>query len=176
MAMEKIKRIIPYAVVLLISVFFWVLACRFGCETRSGNLGPDFWPKLLLGLTMVVCLYEIAKTALFYQRNALEDDDGEEKAETPKRYPGLLVIGALLTVAYVYFVTIVGFILCTFLFLLLFMIVGRYRKVWVIAANSVIGTVLFVLIFMKAVYVSLPLGQGPFQQFSLLVLKMLGIK
>jgi ABC-type Na+ efflux pump permease subunit len=176
MAMEKIKRIIPYAVVLLISIFFWVLACGFGCETRSGNLGPDFWPKLLLGLTMVVCLYEIAKTALFYRGNALEDDAGEEKAEAPKQYPGLLVIGALMTVAYVYFVSILGFILCTFLFLVLFMIVGRYRKVWVIAANSVIGTVLFVLIFMKAVYVSLPLGQGPFQQFSLLVLKMLGIK
>ena len=176
MAIEKIKRIIPYAVVLLISIFFWVLACRFGCETRSGNLGPDFWPKLLLGMTMVVCLYEIAKTALFYRGNELGDDAGEKKAEAPKHYPGLLVIGALMTVAYVYFVSILGFILCTFLFLLLFMIVGRYRKVWVIAANSVIGTVLFVLIFMKAVYVSLPLGQGPFQQFSLLVLKMLGIK
>jgi len=178
MAMEKIKRIIPYAVVMLISIFFWVLACRFGCETRAGNLGPDFWPKLLLGLTMVVCLYEIAKTALFYRGNALKNDAGEEKAaaEAPKRYTGLLIIGALMTVAYVYFVTILGFILCTFLFLVLFMIVGRYRKVWVIAANSVIGTVLFVVIFMKVVYVSLPLGQGPFQQFSLLVLKLLGIK
>lgn len=176
MAMEKIRRLIPYALVLLISIFFWVLACRFGCETRSGNLGPDFWPKLLLGLTMVVCLYEIAKTALFYRGKG--HDAGEEKAaaEAPKHYPGLLVIGALLTVAYVYFVTILGFILCTFLFLVLFMIAGRYRNVWVIAANSVIGTVLFVMIFMKAVYVSLPLGQGMFQQFSLLVLKMVGIK
>ncbi len=176
MPMEKIKRIIPYAVVLLTSVFFWVLACRFACETRSGNLGPDFWPKLLLGLTMVVCLYEIAKITLFHRDQASDDDAGEVKAEAPKHYPGLLIIGTLMTVAYVYFVSILGFILCTFLYLVLFMIVGRYRKVWVIAVNSVIGTVLFVVIFMKAVYVSLPLGQGPFQQFSLLILKMLGIR
>lgn len=176
MAMEKIKRIIPYAVVLLVSAYFYFLAGRLGFAAKAGNLGPDFWPKLLLGLTMVVCLYEIAKTALFHRGKALEDDAGEEKAEAPKRYPGSLIIGTLMTVAYVYFVNILGFILCTFLYLALFMIVGRYRKVWVIAANSVIGTVLFVVIFMKAVYVSLPLGQGPFQQFSLLVLKMLGIK
>jgi putative tricarboxylic transport membrane protein len=176
MTIEKIKRIIPYAVVFLISAYFYVLAGRFGFVAKAGNLGPDFWPKLLLGLTMAVCLYEIAKTALFHRRKAPEDGAGEEKAEVSKRYPGLLVIGTLMTVAYVYFVNILGFILCTFLYLALFMVVGRYRKVWVIASNSVIGTVLFVVIFMKAVYVSLPLGQGPFQQFSLLILKILGIK
>jgi len=176
MAMEKIKRIIPYAVVLLVSVYFYVLAGRFGCEPKAGNLGPDFWPKLLLGLTMAVCLYEIAKTILFQRGRVLERAADEEKAGTPKRYNGLLIIGTLMTVAYVYFVSILGFILCTFLYLVLFMVVGRYRKVWVIAANSVIGTVLFVVIFMKVVYVSLPLGQGPFQHFSLLLLNMLGIK
>lgn len=176
MAMEKIKRIIPYALVLLVSAYFYILAGRFGFDARPGSLGPDFWPKLFLGLTIVVCLYEIAKTALFHQSKELEDDAGEEKAEAPKRYPGLLIIGTVMTVAYVYFVSILGFILCTFLYLVLFMVVGRYRKVWVIAANSVIGTILFVVIFMKVVYVSLPLGQGPFQQLSLLVLKMLGVK
>lgn len=176
MTKEKIKRIIPYAVVLLTSVYFYILAGRFGFDAKAGNLGPDFWPKLLLGLTMVVCLYEIAKTALFYRGNGLKDGAGEEKAEAPKQYTGLLLLGGLMTVAYVYFVSILGFILCTFLYLTFFMIVGRYRKVWVVAANSVIGTILFVVVFMKVVYVSLPLGQGPFQQFSLLVLKMLGIK
>jgi hypothetical protein len=102
MTMEKIKRIIPYAIVLMISVYFYILAGRFGFNARAGNLGPDFWPKLLLGLTMVVCLYEIAKTALFHRVKALEEDTGEEKAGAEKRYPGLLIIGTLMTVAYVY--------------------------------------------------------------------------
>lgn len=174
--MEKIKRIIPYTVILLVSVYFYVLAGRFQYPAKAGNLGPDFWPKLLLGLTMAACLYEIAKTVLFHRGTSLKDDAGEEKAEAPKQYPKLLIIGALMTIAYVYFLDILGFILCTVLYLALFMVVGRYRKVRVIAANSVIGSILFVVIFMKAVYVSLPIGQGPFQQFSLLVLKMLGIK
>jgi putative tricarboxylic transport membrane protein len=174
--MEKIKQIIPYTVVFLASVYFYVLAGRFGVVTRAGNLGPDFWPKLLLGLTMVSCLYGIAKAALYHRGKALKDDAGEEKAEAPRRYPGLLIIGTLMTVAYVWFLDLLGFILCTLLYLALFMVVGRYRKIWVIAANSVIGTVVFVVLFMKVVYVSLPIGQGPFQQFSLLVMKMLGIK
>jgi len=174
--MEKIKRIIPYAVVLIVSAYFYVLAGRFEFVAKAGNLGPDFWPKLLLGLTMAVCLYEISKTAFFCRGKTPENGIDKEKEATPKTYPGLLIVGTTLTVAYVYFVSILGFILCTFLYIILFMIVGRYRKLWVIMANGIVGTVLVVFIFMKAVYVSLPLGQGPFQQFSLLVLNMFGIK
>lgn len=175
MVMEKIRRLIPYAVVLIVSAYFYVLAGRFEFVARAGNLGPDFWPKLLLGLTMAVCLYEIAKT-VFFRGTAPENGIDKEKEATSKTYPGLLVIGTVLIVAYVYFVSILGFILCTFLYIILFIIVGRYRKPWVIAANGILGTVLAVFVFMKAVYVSLPLGQGPFQQFSLLVLNLLGIK
>lgn len=175
--MEKIRRILPYAIVLLASAYFYLLACRFGFEAKGSNLGPDFWPKLLLGLTMAVCLYEIAKTVLSSQGRAPGNGTKSGKqADETRQYPGLLLIGAAMTVAYVYFVSILGFILCTLLYLILFMVVGRYRRGWVIAANGVIGTALFVVIFMKAVYVSLPLGQGPFQQFSLLVLRLLGIK
>jgi hypothetical protein len=176
MVMEKIKRVIPYAVILLVSAYFYVLAGRFQYPAKAGNLGPDFWPKLLLGLTMAACLYEIAKTAFLHRAKAPGDDAGAEKAEAPRRYPGLLIIGILMTVAYVYFLDILGFIFCTLVYLALFMVVGRYRKIWVIAVNSVIGTLLFVVLFMKVVYVSLPIGVGPFQQFSLLVMKILGIK
>jgi hypothetical protein len=176
MATDKIKRIIPYAVVLSLSVIFWVLACGYECETKGGNLGPDFWPKLLLGLTMVVCLYEIFKTAFFHRGICSGAAANPPQAEAPKRYPVRLTIGAVMTIAYVCLVPVAGFILCTLVYLILFMIVGRYRRIWVIAANGIIGTILFVLIFMKAVYVSLPLGQGPFQQFSLLVLNVLGIR
>ncbi len=93
-----------------------------------------------------------------------------------KTYPGLLVIGTAMTVAYAYFVSILGFILCTFLYFALFMIVGRYRKTWAIVANSLIGTLVLVVIFMKVVYVSLPLGQEPFSGVTFFVLTLLGIK
>jgi hypothetical protein len=179
MAAEKAKRIIPYVIILLVSLYFYYLAGQFRFSAKPGNLGPDFWPKLLLGLTMVACLYEIIKTAVFL-KIAPPTEAAEEpaaKAESKKKaYPGLLVIGIVMTVAYAYFVTTLGFIICTFLYFALFMIVGRYRKPWAIMANSVVGTLVLVVIFMKIVYVSLPLGQEPFSGVTFFVLRMLGIK
>lgn len=179
MAAEKAKRIIPYVIILLVSLYFYYLAGQFRFFAKPGHLGPDFWPKMLLALTMVACLYEIIKTAFFLNIGPSKEVSGEAsaKAESKKKtYPGLLVIGIAMTVAYAYFVTILGFIICTFLYFALFMIVGRYRKVWAILANSVVGTLVLVVIFMKIAYVSLPLGQEPFSGVTFFVLRMLGIK
>jgi putative tricarboxylic transport membrane protein len=179
MAAEKAKRIIPYVIILLVSLYFYHLAGQFRFSVKAGNLGPDFWPKLLLALTMVACLYEIIKTAFFLRiappKEAAEDQPARA-ASKKQTYPGLLVIGIVMTVAYVYFVITLGFILCTFLYFAFFMIVGRYRKIWAILANSVVGTLVLVVIFMKIVYVSLPLGQEPFSGVTFFVLRMLGVK
>ena len=179
MAVEKLKRIVPYVIILFVSLYFYYLAGHFRFSAKPGNLGPDFWPKLLLALTMVACVYEIIKAVLFLKVVSPKKAEQEQaaKAESKKKtYPWLLVIGIAMTVAYAYFVTKLGFILCTFLYFALFMIVGRYRKIWAILANSVIGTVVLVVIFMRIVYVSLPLGQEPFSGVTFFVLKMLGIK
>ena len=65
MAAEKLKKIVPYVIILLVSLYFYHLAGHFRFSAKPGNLGPDFWPKLLLGLTMAACFYEIIKTAFF---------------------------------------------------------------------------------------------------------------
>jgi putative tricarboxylic transport membrane protein len=179
MATEKLKKIIPYIIILLVSLYFYYLAGQFRFSAKPGNLGPDFWPKLLLGLTMAACVYEMVKTAFFLKIAPPKEEAARQPAKEEskkKSYPGLLVIGIAMTVAYVYFVSTLGFILSTFLYFGFFMIVGRYRKIWAILANSVIGTLVLVLIFMKIVYVSLPLGRGPFESVSLFVLKLMGIK
>jgi len=179
MAAEKLKKIIPYVIILLVTAYFYHLAGQFRFSAKAGHLGPDFWPKMLLALTMVACLYEIIKTAFFLRIAPSKEAAGEgsAKAESKKKtYPGLLVIGIVMTVAYAYFVTTLGFILCTFLYFALFMIVGRYRKTWAILANSVIGTLVLVVIFMKIVYVSLPPGQEPFSALTFFVLSLMGGK
>lgn len=178
MALEKIKKIVPYVLILLVCLYFYHLAGQFRFSAKAGHLGPDFWPKLLLGLTMAACLYEIIKTAFFLKAAPQKETEGEQpaKAAAKRTYPVLLVIGAVMTVAYAYFVTILGFIICTFLYFALFMIVGRYRKPWAILANSVIGTLALVVIFMKIVYVSLPPGQEPFSAVTFFILSLMGGK
>jgi hypothetical protein len=179
MAVEKIKKIVPYIIILLVAAYFYHLAGKFRFSAKPGHLGPDFWPKLLLALTMVACIYEMIKTIFFKKIvNKEKVSAGEEpkKEAAQKSYPWLLVIGTLLTVGYAYFVTTLGFVLSTFLYFFLFMIVGRYRKIWAIVANSVVGTLVLVVIFMKLVYVSLPLGKEPFSAVTFFILGILGIK
>ncbi len=43
-------------------------------------------------------------------------------------------------------------------------------------ASSLLGSLAFVFVFMKIVYVSLPLGVEPFSQVSLLLMRLMGIR
>jgi putative tricarboxylic transport membrane protein len=53
--------------------------------------------------------------------------------------------------------------------------VGRFRRPKIVAAASVLGSLTFVFVFMKVVYVSLPLGVGPFRTLSAWIMAALGI-
>ena len=57
-----------------------------------------------------------------------------------------------------------------------FLVLGGYRRWGVIGATSVVGTLCMLFLFMKVVYVSLPLGEGVFQQVSLALMQIFGIR
>lgn len=184
METARIKKIVPYISVLLASLYFYYCSSRIEFVSRRGSLGPDFWPKAILLLTMIACLYEIV-TIGFFSRDSVSAKKTEETkteakgdvAEAPrKNYTVLLVVGTTLTMAYAYAIEIIGFLLSTFLYLVLFMLVGRYRKIGVILANSVIGTLVVGFVFIKLVYISLPQGRGPFSTISYFILGLMGIK
>jgi len=104
---------------------------------------------------------------------AADDADGVHIAD---RSPGLLLGGIAVTIAYVLVVDVIGFFVATALYLAAFMRVGRYRRYGVIALASVTGSLAFVVVFMRIVYVSLPPGVGPFRDLSFGLLALLGVK
>jgi putative tricarboxylic transport membrane protein len=192
-ATGRLQRVVPYVVVLAIVTFLYVLAGRIDFVAPGGRIGPDFWPKAILILAMVTCGYEIAKT-LFFAKGRDGDADLEgvlgsvlkevpaadasppaAEAEQPT-HPKLLWAGIALTVLYLFAVEKLGFFLCTALYLGLFMWIGRYRRIGVIVVTSFLGALAFVFVFMKIVYVSLPLGVEPFAQVSYLLMKLLAIR
>jgi putative tricarboxylic transport membrane protein len=81
----------------------------------------------------------------------------------------------VITALYVPGMDYLGFFLATVAYLAAFMAVGRYRRWGVVAATSVLGSLAFVYVFMKVVYVSLPLGVGPFRDVSTALMSVLGI-
>ena len=177
------------------------MAARIEFTAPGGRIGPNFWPKAILILAMVTCAYEIVKrlflakgddgdlegvlgTVLkstpaaqeYKEEAAAAGEEGEGASGETPLYPRLLWAGIALTLAYLFAVEKLGFFLTTALYLGIFMWIGRYRRIGVIVATSLIGALAFVFVFMKIVYVSLPLGVEPFAQVSYLLMKLLAIR
>lgn len=174
----KVRSIAPYAALFAAAVYLYRDAGAFAAAGRAGQLGPDVWPRAVLVLLMVVCGIEIVRRALFVRtgeaQTAIAEGDGEPDSAA-QRFPWLLAGAIALTIAYVLSLDWLGFFVATALYLALFMLVGRYRRMRVVAASSVVGSLAFVFVFMKIVYVSLPLGRGPFKALSIWILAMIGV-
>lgn len=187
----RLTRPLPYALVGAAASYLYYVAANFEYHARAGTLGPDFWPKAILLLTILVCAYEVAKIVIAGERahdvgGVLEEmvEEGAEKhadagpatAVSLENHPWLLLAGIGATLAYVAAVQRLGFFLATTLYLVAFMAIGGYRRWGVIAAVSVLGTLVLIFIFMKLVYVSLPIGVPPFSEVTLLLMKLLAIR
>ena len=176
------QRIVAYVIVLAIASYLYYVAAGIRYTGPAGRIGPDAWPKAILLLTIATCVYAIGREllAILAERRrraapAATAEKGVESGEAPSN-PLLIGSGLAITLAYLLLVERIGFFLCTLLYLASFMVVGRYRRPGVIAATSLIGALAFVFVFMKIVYVSLPLGQGPFAEVSLTLMKLMGVR
>jgi len=172
----RLREIVPYAALLAAAAYLYSKAGVFAAFARPGQLGPDAWPKAILGLLAFVCVFEIARRAWSWRSAPVPEARraGYDEPE-PTRYPQLLAGGIAITALYVPGLELLGFFTCTVIYLAAFMWIGRYRSISVIAASSLIGTLAFVFVFMKVVYVSLPLGMGPFRSISTWLLAIFGI-
>jgi putative tricarboxylic transport membrane protein len=185
--LPRLLRTLPYVIVFAITGALYVLATRIEFVAPGGRIGPDFWPKVILGLAMAACVYQIVKTLFFgaagdevtgVLESIIEEAPADAPAGAPAAptYPYLLIAGVALTIAYVLAIERLGFFLCTFAYLAAFTWVGRYRRPLVVLASSAIGSLAFMFVFMKVVYVSLPLGQEPFSQVTFLLMRLMGIR
>lgn len=183
-----LRRLAPYLLVGCAGLYLFYVATQFEFHRRAGTLGPDFWPKLILALLLIVCAGEILRILFAKNPDAeigsvLEDitreadaDSGAEAAEPPVSHPWRLLAGMAATLAYVALVGSTGFVLTTAAYIAAFLLIGGYRKTKIILMMSIAGPLLLMFVFMKLVYISLPLGSGPFAQFSILLMGIMGIR
>lgn len=186
--MSKLKESAPYWVTLAVSVYLYYTATQISAPDTGGQLGPDFWPKAVIGLMILVCVYAIARIMLFggrsgsatlddtLQSEAAAHDPDEPETQPEQRYPMLLIAGTGLTILYVVVFNTLGFFLDTFIYMTAFMLIGRYRRIWVALIVSLIGSLIFMYVFMKIVYISLPIGKPPFSAVSILLMQWMGIR
>lgn len=184
MQKSRLRAIVPYVVALLVTAGLWATTTTMTYSARAGQIAPTFWPRLALGLIVVSCLYEIGR--LMLSANPWQEAGGltaaldrSEKDAHPEddapRSPALLAGGVVLTLGYALTVETLGFLLSSFVFLIAFMYLGRYRRHTVIWLSAALGILAFAVVFLKIAYVSIPRGTPPFDQVTQAVLNLLGI-
>jgi putative tricarboxylic transport membrane protein len=147
---------------------------------RGGQLGPGFWPRLVLaGLGLTFLLKGIAEWRRLRTPDpaalAMVDVRALEAERLPELSRRRLATAIGLIVLYVLATPTFGFALATAAFILTFMYLCGARSVTVLAANAVAGTVLLLYLFVKLVYLPLPKGEGSFEAASLALYRALGI-
>jgi len=176
MTRMSLRRALPYGVGLLVAAALYASADHIAYTPRPGELGPDFWPKLAIGLMAVVCVVEIIRVLIGTSAAGAvsEPSVAAGEGEAPAPSWRLLIGGVAVVVAYAVVVPILGFLLATMVFMAAFMYVGRYRNHLAIWGVSVIATVLIGLLFLRFAYVSLPRGAPPFDRFTDFIRIVLG--
>jgi hypothetical protein len=161
----RIRSSFPYFVGLAVAIALYIYAGYMDYDPRAGQLGPAVWPRMAILLMAAASLFEIVsilsgrRAATAGIAEALDHEDGEEEGP---RYPWMLLGGVILVLAYAVLVPILGFIVGTFLFLAIFMYLGRYRRHAVVWGVSAAVTILCGILFLRIAYVSLPRGVAPF--------------
>jgi putative tricarboxylic transport membrane protein len=180
----------PYALVGALAAYLFYAATQIDFHRRAGTLGPDVWPKLVLGVMIAVCAYEIVRRLLSRERHAGASGVLHEMVEASAAKHGggagaehagptsvpMLLGGIVLTALYVWVIQRLGFVLATAPYIFAFIALGGYRRWLVNAAVSGIGTLVIMFFFMKVVYVSLPIGAEPFAQVTLALMRLMGIR
>jgi putative tricarboxylic transport membrane protein len=180
MVVGRLKAALPYAVGLALAIYLWVLTGQFQTTLRPGQLGPAFWPRIAICLMSAVCLFEIAKCLLGFGAGEIKGIastfDEQETLAPDTRNTTALAIGLVLIIAYAALVTTLGYLLCSFLFVIAFMYAGGYRNHRVIWLSGALGLLAIAFVFLRLVYVSLPRGQPPFDVVTQLVSSLIGLK
>jgi hypothetical protein len=176
--MHAIGRTAPFIVLFCAALYLFTLTRQFEYPHAPDRLGPDIWPQILLVLLMLACIVGFVGNIRRprTQRPAPRPDEpapmpGDMAVgdpDAPSRY-GLVACGVLLFLAYPVGLEYLGFLLATFLLMALFMWVGQWRNLPGVAAVSALGALCLFYIFRGVVYVSLPLGVGPFRSATLWV-------
>jgi putative tricarboxylic transport membrane protein len=181
---SRLKSVLPYAMLLGVAAGLFWLTGSISYTARPGQLGPDFWPKVAIGLIAAVSIYEVLRrlfTASAAETRGIADELGRDEAAGTEYSAArgsviLLLAGVILTLAYAILLGRLGFILASFGFLVLFMYLGGIRNHIVVWAGSALGVLLFAFVFLKVVYVSLPRGAPPFDQVTQGVMDILRVK
>ncbi|MGB3406943.1 MAG: tripartite tricarboxylate transporter TctB family protein [Jannaschia sp.] len=138
------------------------------------GLGPAAWPRaMLLGMAVFSVLW-IARD-IWAMGAATRKPTLSVPVEDGHYHFGKALVGLALIVAYGWALPVVGFAVSTALFITVWCLFGGLRNLWVVVPVALIGTIALLWLFMGLALMPLPRGAGPFDDFSIGLLRATGI-
>ena len=137
---------------------------------QAGQLGPGFWPRMVLIGLGVSCAAKLVVDVRRRHRTARHVADAPAPIS-----PARLVVATALLVLYALALPLLGFALATAGFIAAFMALAGARSVAGIAATAVLTTVAVLYVFIRIVYLPLPKGAGAVENVTIALYRLLGI-
>ncbi len=192
---KLMKSLTAIGIILVIGMYLFVLAGSIDQAPIPGQLGPAFWPRCILVLLMLSCIFkavEIFKEGKKKQerdyhvgfRHAAKEGqagalDQAAEAEAGGTFAtvdlGKLAFMIVACLVVVFLMDFAGFIIANMLFTFIFCYMVGDRNWKRLVVISVVGTIGLLYLFAYLVYVPLPKGQFFFEDITLMIYRALFI-
>lgn len=168
-------RVLPEVVLIAVCVLLWITTSQW-TSTVEGP-GPAFYPRLLIGLLTACLVLRVAQEV-----RALRQRGSSRAGEvTPAEWPAtgafdlrytLVALG--LAALHVWGSLWVGWVIATFLAVVVFLVLAGQRNPLVIVPLALGLSIGMAYVFIKLVYIALPTGTGVFDTATYGLLRFLG--
>lgn len=156
-------ELIISSIMIIISIGLYFISSNFKIVGHStGIFDAAFWPKFLLGLLFILLCIQILKNITKIK------NEGKLSNISIKFSKKTLILSLLIIAVYIISIDVLGFILSTFLFQVIFLKILHEKKISIIIFVPTIITIICYILFIKVLFIPLPRGVGIFRMFSLL--------
>jgi putative tricarboxylic transport membrane protein len=176
---KRFVDIVPYVLIMGAAVGLYYVADHIAYTAIPDQIGPDRWPKMIIGMLFFVCGFEIVRRLVAGDaaRDVTSESEGLDAslAMPHTTQPGRVIGTIVVTVVYLFMLDFCGFFSSTIVYSACLMWLGGLHKPAIFIPVAVGLSFLFTFIFMKLIFVALPIGQGPFEKVSLTVMNLVGV-
>ncbi|RLB27116.1 MAG: hypothetical protein DRG66_05965 [Deltaproteobacteria bacterium] len=155
-------EIIVSLLILVTSCYLYIEAMRFREFRAYAEVGPDFWPKIVLILLIALSGALTVSNVIKWRKSRGEVRDREEGWKR-------VLIAVFLLVGYIYVLKPLGFIVASPLFItgMMLLIMPKRKKVIPIAVACIMAIIY--ILFGRLLFVPLPKGFGVFHDISIIL-------
>jgi hypothetical protein len=156
------NNIIAGLILIGLSIFFFYLTTQFPIVKGYQQMGDAFWPRavlfVLIGLSIILIVQSVLKSG---KKESAKKSSLQEAPDRPALFKTMgIMIGYILCIPYL------GFLVATFLALIVFSYLMGDRKASRMMYFSLGMTVATYLIFALLIYTALPRGVWIFKSLS----------